>query len=483
MESSAQKPAKTRFFLQVMIYLAIVVLFFILPPLGAITPEGMRLMGLFIAFIYGLTVTSDVWPSLVTLILLPLTQLTTFAGVISASFGNDTYIFMMLSLVLVAYMETSGAAAFVATWLLKRSALKGHPWRLMGMLLFVCWLLSSFVNAIAGMMLTWVFLYEIFAQCHYQPFEKFPSLLMLGTCVVGGLGLSTLPWGNNSVVILNAFTNMTGLEVNYFLYMGYSIPYAIAVIVLYLLMCKFLFRVDIQNLASFDPDKLSVQSQKLTTAIKLALGAMVALILLILLPSCFPADSAIALFSSRFGLSGKLLAVFCVLQLIQLDGQPACAFVQNAKKGVDWKLMMVVANILTFSALIGSEKAGISAFLEDVLAPLFIGKPAFVFIVLAAIATVICTNFMVNKIIAVLMISMTMPIAVALGINPIQMACLYTVICTVAFILPSASQSAFVLFSNTQWVRASYVYQYGLPVIIMMTVVHILWNLVYFSLV
>ena len=131
MESSAQKPAKTRFFLQVMIYLAIVVLFFILPPLGAITPEGMRLMGLFIAFIYGLTVTSDVWPSLVTLILLPLTQLTTFAGVISASFGNDTYIFMMLSLVLVAYMETSGAAAFVATWLLKRPALKGHPWRLM----------------------------------------------------------------------------------------------------------------------------------------------------------------------------------------------------------------------------------------------------------------------------------------------------------------------------------------------------------------
>ena len=29
----------------------------------------------------------------------------------------------------------------------------------------VTWLLSSFVNAIAGMMLTWVFLYEIFSQC------------------------------------------------------------------------------------------------------------------------------------------------------------------------------------------------------------------------------------------------------------------------------------------------------------------------------
>ena len=483
MESTTDSSARRRFIVQVLIYAAIVVLFFLLPPLGAITVEGMRLLGLFIAFIYGLTVSSDVWPSLVTLVLLPLSGLTTFGGVITASFGNDTYIFMMLSLVLVAYMETSGAASFVAAWLLKRPWLKGHPWRLICMLLFVCWLLSSFVNAIAGMMLTWVFLYEIFAQCNYQPFEKFPSLIMLGTCVVGGLGLSTLPWGNNSVVILNAFTNMTGLKVNYFLYMGYSIPYAIVVILLYLALCKWLFRVDVTHLATFDPDKLSVQTPKLTSSSKLALLAMAALILLILLPSCFPADSAVVSLSNRFGLSGKLLLIFAVLQLIHLDGQPACAFVVNAKKGVDWKLMMVVANILTFSALIGNEKAGISAFLEDVLAPLFLGKPAFVFIVLAAVATVVCTNFMVNKIIAVLMISMTIPIATALGIDPVQMACLYTVICTVAFILPSASQSAFVLFSNTQWVRASYVYKYGLPVIIMMTVVHILWNLLYFALV
>ena len=135
--------------------------------------------------------------------------------------------------------------------------------------------------------------------------------------------------------------------------MGYSVPYAIVVIFLYLIMCKCLFRVDIQNLASFDPDKLSVRSQELTPAIKLALCSMVALILLILLPSCFPADSAIVGLSKQFGLSGKLLLVFAVLQLIHIKGEPACSFVKNAQKGVDWKLMMVVANILTFSALIG----------------------------------------------------------------------------------------------------------------------------------
>lgn len=143
---------KDRFGSQLIIYLALVLLFFLLPPIGTITTEGMRLTGLFIAFIYGLTVTVEPWPALLTFALFPFTGLLTFGGVLGASFGNDVCIFVMLSLVLVAYMEYSGAAAYAATWLLKRRFLKGHPWRLLFMLLFICWLLSSFVNAIAGMM-------------------------------------------------------------------------------------------------------------------------------------------------------------------------------------------------------------------------------------------------------------------------------------------------------------------------------------------
>ena len=474
---------KDHFGSQLIIYLALVLIFFILPPVGTITPEGMRLTGLFIAFIYGLTVTVDVWPALLTLALFPFTGLLTFGGVLGASFGNDVCIFVMLSLVLVAYMEYSGAAAYAATWLLKRRFLKGHPWRLLFMLLFICWLLSSFVNAIAGMMLIWTFLYEIFKQFDYKPFEKFPSVVMLGTCVVGGLGLSTLPWGNNSIVILSAFTNSTGLDVNYFLYMGYSIPYAIMVIGAFLLMMRFLFHINIDDLKNFDPQTLNAESQKLTTEKIIALLAMAALVLIILIPSFFPADSLIGVWSKRFGLSGKLLAIFAVLQIIRINGKSACNFVQIAKNGISWKLMMVVADILVFSSLIGTDAVGINLFLADAIGPIFSGKPALLFIVLAAVVTVVCTNFMVNKIIAVLMISITMPIAVTLGIDQVQLACLYTIICTVAFMLPSASQSATVLFSNTEWVRAVDVYKYGTPVIIMMTSLQILWNLVYFSLV
>lgn len=471
----------TKMLWQLIGFLIICIIFWIAPPIGAITPEGMKLLGLFIAFVYGLTVTAEVWPALLTLVLFPLTGLVDFVGVLSLSFGNDTFFFVLLSLVLVAYMEKSGTAAFIATYLLKRKFLKGHPWRLLAMVLFICWLISSFVNAIAGMMLTWAFLYTIFEQFGYKPFDKLPTVVILGTCVVGGLGLSTLPWGNNSVVILDAFTNQTGLEVNYFLYMGFSIPYCVAVIALYLLICRYLFKLDVSSLKDFNPDVLSEESQKLTPEKIIALFSMVALVLMILIPSCLPADSLIVSLSNRFGLSGKLLLIFAITYLIRIDGKPACHFPQLAKEGIAWKLMMIIANIMAFSGLIGNEKTGISTFLGETISPVFQGRSAGFIIIIATVITVVCTNFMVNKIVAILMVSMTIPVIMSLGLDPIQFTCLYTVACTIAFMLPSASQSASILFANTEWVKAGDVFKYGTPVIVAMTATIIVWNLIYFS--
>ncbi|MFM9414051.1 SLC13 family permease [Peptococcus simiae] len=474
--------AGERSYHKLIIYLAIIALFFlIIPPVGTISAEGMRLVGLFIAFVYGVTVTTDVWPSLLTWVFFPLTGVVTFKESLALNFGSDVFFFVLLSLVLLAYMETSGAAAFAAAWLLKRKFIVGHPWRLIFMLMFVCWLISSFVNAIAGMMLTWVFMYEIFAKFNYKPYEKFPSLMMLGTCAFGGLGLSTLPWGNNSIVILDVLEKTADLKVNYMEYILYTVPYALFVLAGFMLLCRFVFKLDVTPLKDFNPADLSQEVQKATPEKIVALLAMLSLILLILIPSSLPQDSPVAVFMGNFGLSGKLIFIFTVLQLIRINGKPACSFVENAKKGVSWKLVMMVAIILTFSPLIAGDNTGINETLGTVISPLFDNQPALVFIILAAIVTVICTNFMINKIIAILMVSITLPIGVQLGIDPLQLGFLYTVICTVAFMLPSASQSATVLFSNTEWVRAKDVYKYGLPMIILMTVLQVAWNLIFFA--
>lgn len=380
-------------------------------------------------------------------------------------------------------MEVSGAAKFVTTWLLQRKTLLGHPYRLIFMLLFICWLLSSFVNAVAGLMITGAFIYEIFACFGYKPREKTSTVIMFGTCIVAAIGLASLPWGNNSLVILNAFTNLTGVEVIYFLYMGYSIPFAFFVIFIYLpLPLQICFQTRCRRYKDYDPTIFDSDALIMTSEKNTVLYSMVALVLLILIPNCFPATSTISKISSLFGLSGKLLLIFAILQILRIKGNQVFNFSKLSKAGSNWNLMLLVADILVFSSLISNEDAGISAFLTTILSPIFVRKPAILLIIIGTVVTVVITNFMVNKIVGVLMISITIPIAVELGIDSVQMASLYTVACTIAFMLPSASQASTVFFANSEWARPKDVFVYGMITIVPLTIVVIAWNLIYFSL-
>lgn len=470
-------------FMSVLVFFCIILVFAVVPTPNGITAEGMRLIGLFFAFIFGMTVTDDPWPALFTLVLFPLTGLVTMADVLVTGVGNDTFVFVLFSLFLISYLESSGAAKFVTTWLLQRKMLLGHPYRLLFMLFFICWLLSAFVNAVAGLLIIWSFLYEIFHCFGYKAREKTSTIIMFGTCVTAAIGLASLPWGNNSLVILNAFTNMTGESVNYLVYMGFSLPFAMMVIGIYLFLCRFVFRLDVSAMKAYDPSIFDRGALEMTAEKKVALLSMVVLVVLILVPNCFPATSVIGRVGALFGLSGKLILIFAVLQILRVDGAPVFNFSKLSKAGSNWNLMLLVADILVFSSLISNEKAGISTFLTNALSPVFDNKPAVLLIIIGAIITVIITNMMINKIVGVLMISITLPIATRLGIDSVQLVSLYTVACTIAFMLPSASQASTVFFANAEWARPKDIFAYGLMTIVPLTIVCIGWNLLYFGLV
>ena len=142
---------------------------------------------------------------------------------------------------------------------------------------------------------------------------------------------------------------------------------------------------------------------------------------------------------------------------------------------------MMCCAIYCFVGLLGSEAAGISAFLGQLFTPMFQGKSTVVLFLLIMVITIILTNFMINMVVAVIMISATVPMAAALGVDPLQIVYLITVSCTIAFMLPPASAASCILFANTQWVRPKDVYKYSVPTIIMMGIIALVWNLVLFS--
>lgn len=477
MSEAAKKEKNVLYFI---IYCMIVALGWIIPPVAPITTEGMHLLGVFIAAVFGWSVTSEVWPSFLTLLLLPFTGMTTFTAVLSMSFGSDTIVFMMLLFVLVAFLEETGATTYVAAFVMSRKFLQGHPWRLLFMVFTVGWLLSSFTNNFAGMFVTWGFIYKICAVLDYKPFDKFSNLLIFGVAVMGALSLSTLPWAGNALIILGSWMASSGAVVNYLHYFAYSLPVGIFSILGYLALCKFVFKLDVSRLQNFDPNIFDEKDKALTAERKIALGALLTLVLIILIPSILPVGNPIRMISDKVGLSLKAGLVFAVLTLIRINGKQVFNFGALAAKGIPWPALTMAATIMCFVALLGSADAGIGAFLGQLFTPMFSGASVIVFFLLVLAITVFLTNFMVNVVIAVIMLAATLPVASNLGIDALQVVYLITVSCTIAFMLPAASAASACLFSNTEWVRAKDVYKYGFPTIIMMAIVTLLWNIILF---
>lgn len=330
------------------------------------------------------------------------------------------------------------------------------------------------------MLITWGFIYKICGVLGYKPFDKFANLLIFGVAVMGALSLSAVPWANNALVILNAYTASSGVTINYLHYLAFSVPIAIFSIFGYMGLCKFVFKLDINKLQNLDLNMFDAKDTMLTKERKVALISLAVFIIILVVPGLLPQDNIIYIISAKMGLTLKTVVLFALLGLIRIDGKQVFDFGKLATKGVPWNMVMMCIGILTFVALLGKPEAGISAFLGAVFTPMFQDVSVIVFFVLVLLITILLTNFMINMVVAVIMISATLPVAASLGVDALQIVYLITVSCTIAFMLPAASAASCCLFANTEWVRAKDVYTYAFPTIIMMAVITLLWNLVLF---
>lgn len=270
---SAASVKKEKIFLHVLVYIVLLLSGWIVPPVEPITTEGMHLIGVFLAAIYGWSVTSEVWPSFLTMVAMVFTGLVDMTGAMAIGWGSDIVLFVVMLFVFVSFMEVTGTTTYLAAFLMTRKFVVGHPWRLIFMIFLCAYLLSTFCGNFPGMLITWGFIYKICDVLGYKPFDKFANLLIFGVGVMGAMSLSAVPWAHNALVILNSYTATSGTHINYLHYLAYSIPVALFSILGFMLICKFIFRLDVSKLKDLDLSVFGSNDLKMTTERKITLGA------------------------------------------------------------------------------------------------------------------------------------------------------------------------------------------------------------------
>ena len=94
------------------------------------------------------------------------------------------------------------------------------------------------------------------------------------------------------------------------------------------------------------------------------------MVILIIIPSVFPAEWAITQIMASIGLSAKLMLIIVVLAAIRVEGKHVFDFAELATKGTPWNMLMMTVTIMAFVGLLATPATGLSAFLGSMLAPI-----------------------------------------------------------------------------------------------------------------
>ena len=433
-----------------------------LEPIGAITPLGMQILGIFIALIYCWSTVGSIWPSLVGILAMGFTEYDTVNGAIKNAMGNDVVWQLFFIMAMLAPIESEGVSNYISKFILNLRIAKGRPWVLSTLFLLTTYILSASTSGTATILLMWAILYGLLNSVGFQKQERYSSLMIFGVVYASILGFAAFPFKGPALAILRSYTAASGNVIDNLAYMCVVIPISLIMLAGFIFMMRFVFRPDLSRIKNVNLDEYFEKQNliKMNLRQKLLLTILIASILLMFLPTIMPKSWIITQFLSTLGTSGTMVLIVAIMVAVRVNGEPLLKFRQAAPK-IQWGIVFLVMAAVYVAGALCSKDTGATQFFYDLLYPILGGRSESSFTFLALISGIILTNFGNNNAMGVLL----MPIIHAFSadglFNPYVVVTLATMIVFVALLTPIASPHAALLHGNKEWIKQKDVFLYG----------------------
>lgn len=466
--SSATAPAakNTSYYIKALITVVIMFGFGQLPPIDPITPLGMKIVGIFIGLLFGWMTIGLIWPSILGCVALVLIGGMSVADVLAGGWGSTTQMLIFFMIVVAGIVEQSGVSRFIAMFLITRKWVLGKPWVFTFVFLGAAFLLAAVTSTIPTIIICWSIWYSICNQVGYKPYQPFPSFMVVGVVMAATFGLSVFPFRPVGILVFGILQDLSGLTVNYLTYTCFTLPLCLLCILVFTLLGKLVFHIDVSLLKNLTEDSFKDVDLSLNKQQKAILIFVALLIVLLLVPSVLPQTFFLAAILKKLDAVGTAMVLVAVMCALKVDGKPILNFKDVCSKGMQWDVLMLTAVVMPLSSVLTADETGVTDFLMNVLSPLFDGRSAITFLMIAVFSAVVITNFAVNNVVGAILLPVFYPFALQLGIAPLALTSLLVFTCHFALLTPAASPMAALLHGNTQWCRTSDIYKYGFLVVI-----------------
>lgn len=215
-------------------------------------------MGTFIGCIYGWSVLNMLWPSVLALISMGITV--GMDSLVATAFGNQTVLILIFMTVVMSVTTETGAMDWLVAKLLGAKFTQRKPWITVWFLLLVAYIAGNLNSVVMALVMVGV-LTSVFRQLQVEPYTKLPMMMFLGVALCLMLGQVTFPFMGLGLVLVSAYTAMFQTALNFGQYILFALPLGIFMTIVYVLIMRFIMRVDVSAFKNFDASMTQVDGK------------------------------------------------------------------------------------------------------------------------------------------------------------------------------------------------------------------------------
>ncbi len=449
---------------------------FFLPTIGPITKMGMELLGVFLGFLYGLIFCDIVWPSILAIVMMGLSSRygSAQAGFDAALTSQSQIIPLFLYF---AFISESKLLDIALNWFLTRKFTQGRPWVFISLLFFALALLATCFSLVVLVLLVFDILIKLFDRLGYTKEDAFPTYMLFGVGLFGGMGSLLLPFMPYAVVIkMLVATCMGGYALELWQWLLVVDLPMILIFILYIVLGRFVLKIDTTKLlegSSVLSELVAEQSsKKFTFTQKWALGTLIVFFVVNISMAIWPNGPL-----TIVGLSGICLLLIVSILVVRKASGEAMMTIDTLGRGVNWGMLFMLLAILSLSNVLVAAGTGIVQAIAMVVVPLLRGVPPIVLVIALCIAVVLFSQVTMNMVLMMALGPIVTPIFIALGYNPISAIMAIVVAAQLAFLAPTGCMQAALVYSQVDWVKKPTMMKIALPWTILSVVVVIICTL------
>lgn len=448
-----------KFYIVVLLTLCIMLFFGYLPPFGQITPEGMKLLGIFIGCLFAWIFGEIVWSSLLAIVIMIVYDFGTMADNYAAAYGNNTISIMVTSIVFCYSIEKSGLLSEVSRWIVGQRWAQKSPWMLVFAFNLAAMLGAILTgNFVPPLILLWALFYELAREINVKPFDTYSNLILCSIAVAACTGTATMPYTGMPVIVKGmAQTFVNGFEYNVAEYLILNFLLCVLYLVLSLFILKIFFGRKVKHVVIPKRDSYKMN---LNTESKISLFFLILVVLVLIVPNFLPSDNFIRdLFNNKLTVSGVFMLGAAILMCIRVKGKPVLDIAEGLSH-MQWPLFLLVATALCISNYLTMDEFGIVPTIVSALNPLMEGKSAFAVTMIFIAIGLILTNFINDMATIFILFPIAAQFVVDAGGSIMLLAVLFGQATIQGCLMPSGSILGAMLHGNTDWLKPTDVFKY-----------------------